>query len=86
MEHIDDDQWIEIIPSVGKGEDAVTALSNLLDGNLQDKDIHAVRKLLPYNNIFWLRTIFDELEMAGVEMSGAEETALSDRRESILTD
>lgn len=71
-------------PSFGRGQAVTEAISNLLDGELQDRDIHAVRKLLPYNNIFWLRTIFDEFEIATAEASDAEETSLSDRRESLI--
>lgn len=71
-------------PSVGRGEDVANFTKNLFDGELKDRDIHAVRKLLPYNNIFWLRTLFDEAEIAATEATGAEETALSDRRTSVL--
>ena len=39
---------------------------------------------MPYNNLFWLRTVFDELEIGLVDTVGAEETSLSDRRESLL--
>jgi hypothetical protein len=71
-------------PSVGRGEDAANFVRNIFAGELKDRDIHAARKLLPYNNIFWLRTLFDELEMGITEATGAEETALSDRRTSVL--
>jgi hypothetical protein len=69
---------------VGRGEDAVNFIQRALDGELQDRDIHALRKLLPYNNLFWLRTILDDLEDVAVDATNAEETALSETRERVF--
>ena len=71
-------------PSVGRGEDAVNFVQRALDGELQDRDVHALRKLLPYNNLFWLRTVLDDFEDVAVEALDAEETALSDTRERVF--
>ncbi|WP_290494523.1 LPD23 domain-containing protein [Hyphomonas sp. UBA4494] len=71
-------------PTFGRGQAATEVIAGALDGDLKDRDIHAVRKLMPYNNLFWLRTVFDELEIGLVDTVGAEETSLSDRRESLL--
>lgn len=71
-------------PSLGRAQSAFDVISNTLDGSLQDKDIHAIRKLLPYNNIFYMRQLLDDFEMMAVDATGAEETAISDRRERTL--
>lgn len=71
-------------PSIGRGEDAFAAIRNIADGSLNDRDVHSLRKLLPYNNIFWLRTLFDEAEIAAVEGFGLEQTEFSERRQSVL--
>lgn len=68
-------------PSVGRGEDALSLIAGLADGDLKDRDIHAIRKLLPYNNLFYARTILDDLEIMLSEGVGAEETRLSENRE-----
>jgi hypothetical protein len=69
---------------VGRGEDAFAAIRNVTDGSLKDRDIHSLRKLLPYNNIFWLRTLFDEAEMAIIEAGDLEKTEFSQNRQSVL--
>jgi hypothetical protein len=71
-------------PSVGRGEDAFAAIRNVTDGSLKDRDIHSLRKLLPYNNIFWLRTLFDEAEIAIIEAGDLEKTEFSENRQSVL--
>lgn len=68
-------------PSLGRAEDVASAISSLSDGTFKDRDIHAIRKLIPYQNLFYIRAAFDELEITMTEGLGAEETRLSERRE-----
>lgn len=67
-------------PSIGKGEDFANFIKNSMDGDLKDRDIHATRKLLPFNNVFWLRTLLDDMEIMIAEELDAEKTAFSDTR------
>ena len=32
------------------------------DEPLSESDIHALRRMVPYQNVFWLRNLFDEVE------------------------
>lgn len=73
-------------PSVGRGEDVVSFAQGAFDGELKDRDLHAVRKLLPFNNIFYLRKLLDEFEIKATEDLDLEETSLSERRESVFED
>ena len=78
--------WADAIagPSFGRLKAVGDVVRNTLDGELQDRDIHSLRKLLPYNNVFLIRKFIDDLEIAAVELTDAEETAISDRREPFL--
>ena len=73
-------------PSVGRGEDAVSFLQGAFDGEMKDRDLHALRKLLPFNNIFYVRKLLDEFEIAATEELDLEETSLSERRESVFSE
>lgn len=67
-------------PSLGRMEDALNLGPRFLDGSVTDRDIHAIRKLLPYNNIFYTRWMLDRLEMGIVDAVDAEETSFSANR------
>ena len=41
-------------PTFGAGQDLVTALGGAASGDLRQADIRAMRRLLPYQNLFWL--------------------------------
>jgi hypothetical protein len=71
-------------PSFGRVDDLMALAGNLSDGQVKDVDLHAARKLIPYNNLFGLRQIFDRLEIEAVAATGVEETAFSDRRQKAL--
>ena len=73
-------------PSFGRAQSVSDFATNVLDGELKDRDLHALRKLLPFNNIFYVRKLLDEFEIQAVEALDAEETSLSDRRESMFAE
>lgn len=57
-------------PSVGLGEDALAVLNNLSRGEMTASDIHKLRKLLPFQNVFWLRYLVDQVEKGAVDAAG----------------
>ncbi len=59
-------------PSLGLASDVTTVSQNLADGQIKQKDIHAVRKLMPYQNLFWIRKLLDEAETGIGESIGAQ--------------
>jgi hypothetical protein len=73
-------------PTFGRMQNVSDVLANAFDGELKDRDLHSVRKIMPFNNVFWLRKLFDEFEIQAVEALDAEETTLSERRESMFAE
>lgn len=71
-------------PSVGRVEDAFGMIGRAADGSFTDRDAHALRKLLPYNNLFYIRGLFDQAEVAAVEGFGLEKTDFSENRKGFL--
>lgn len=70
-------------PTFGGAQDLLTGGSALLgsvvgDSELRESDIHALRRILPFNNLFWLRERFDDLEKAAAVALDAEDVE-SDR-------
>lgn len=49
-------------PSVGAAFDAWDVLFNRLDNGLSAKDLHAIRRLLPFQNVWFLRRMINALE------------------------
>lgn len=63
-------------PTFGLGEDALKLLSNIGKGEWSAADTHRIRKLLPLQNLFYLRWMFDQVE------EGVNETlGVPDRRQ-----
>lgn len=63
-------------PTFGLGEDALKLLSNIGKGEWSASDTHRIRKLLPLQNLFYLRWMFDQVE------EGINETlGVPDRRQ-----
>ena len=62
-------------PSVGLAEDAVKRLQHIVDGKWSASDTHRMRKLLPLNNVFYLRWIFDQAEGRINQLAGIPEKA-----------
>lgn len=71
-------------PSFGRVDDVLGLIGSASDGKLKDIDLHAARKMLPFNNLFGFRQILDRLEIEAVAATGAEETAFSARRQAAL--
>lgn len=55
-------------PTVDLFDKATSTLSNLSTGELSQSDIHNIRQMLPFQNLFYIRSLFDALE------SGVNET------------
>lgn len=49
-------------PTAGFAQDAFTAGSSLFQEDRTEGDVAAFRRLLPYQNLFYLRWLFDEME------------------------
>jgi hypothetical protein len=49
-------------PSYGMAGNMVQVAGNALAGDWQSSDTHTVRRMMPYNNLFYLNTLFDEAE------------------------
>lgn len=71
-------------PAAGRMQDTFSLISNLTDGNLKDTDVHAIRKLIPYNNLSIVRQMFDRLEIGVDNAVGAQHTAFSSTREKAM--
>lgn len=51
-------------PSFGKAQDALTVTSAAGRGEFSESDLHAMRKMMPYQNLFWLRQYLNEVEQS----------------------
>lgn len=61
-------------PSFGGAQDTLTGISGMLSGEgVRDSDVAALGRVLPYQNLFWLRDVFDGVEAATADAIGAEE-------------
>ncbi|MDJ0789291.1 MAG: hypothetical protein QNK05_21000, partial [Myxococcota bacterium] len=49
-------------PSVGAAETVVRTAYGVAQGDMSEADIHAARRLLPYQNLFYLSWLFDAVE------------------------
>lgn len=49
-------------PTFGLAEDARSVLADASHGDLKDSDIHKIRQMVPYQNVFYLRTLLDAFE------------------------
>lgn len=60
-------------PSFGAGQDIFTVSGSIASGEpLTDGDIAALRRLLPYQNLFYIKSLFDAVERGlGSESAGA---------------
>ncbi|GAB5471417.1 MAG: hypothetical protein Kilf2KO_44470 [Rhodospirillales bacterium] len=57
-------------PSFGTVHDAVDALRATTTGEWSSRDVHSARRLLPMQNVFYLRGLFDSLERGLAEQAG----------------
>ena len=58
-------------PSVGTVQDIFQVTGSASQGEMTKSDIRAMRKMLPYQNLFYIRTLLDELEETTAEAVGA---------------
>lgn len=49
-------------PSLGTLTEAGVSISAVSSGDISESDVRAIRKLLPYQNLFYIRRLLDELE------------------------
>jgi hypothetical protein len=49
-------------PTFGLAQDFFNVAGNISAGDIRDSDVRAVRRLIPLQNVFYLRKLFDELE------------------------
>lgn len=56
-------------PSVGLAKDVGTVLASVADGAASSAEISAARRLIPFQNLFYLRRLFDAAQ-EGIEASG----------------
>jgi hypothetical protein len=59
-------------PSVGIPEDLAAFFTRLGHGELSGSDVHRIRKMLPLQNVFWLRYLIDQAENPASRAIGAE--------------
>ena len=60
-------------PSLGVVEDAVTVSGSLSTGELTRSDVRAFRRLLPYQNLFYMRRTLDAAEQGLADELGVRE-------------
>lgn len=67
-------------PSLGVGETAAQLISSVASGDFTQSDTRALRRLAPYQNLFWLRSLFDAGEDAFNETLGIPKRSRGRRR------
>lgn len=67
-------------PTLDAASDIFQATGALAAGDFKQSDLHTVRKLLPFQNLFWLRTLFDRVEAATGDALGLPDAAQSKSR------
>ena len=59
-------------PSVGKAELAIRVLYGVSNGDIKESDIHALRRIMPVQNLFYIRGLLDDVDKAvGSAVEGA---------------
>lgn len=61
-------------PSLGTATSAASTLQSMTDAEWKQSDLHKVRQLLPYQNVFYLRRLINAMEGEAGEFTGAEES------------
>ncbi|RLD56786.1 MAG: hypothetical protein DRI97_06730 [Bacteroidetes bacterium] len=58
-------------PAAGYAENSVKLTQNLINSDgVSERDIHSIRRLMPYQNMFYLRRLITELEESVVKSTG----------------
>lgn len=59
-------------PTVGTADTIMQTIKGFTDGHVSAKDIHKLRQLIPFQNVFYLRRIINALEGSTAEAVGAD--------------
>jgi hypothetical protein len=59
-------------PSLGTVQDLSQVIGALSTGDLSKSDVNAMRKMLPYQNLFYIRRLLNELEEKAATAAGAQ--------------
>jgi hypothetical protein len=59
-------------PSLGTVQDLSQVIGAVSTGDLSKSDISAMRKMLPYQNLFYMRGLLNQLEDKAAQAAGAE--------------
>ena len=54
-------------PTAGRVQDVAKVMSALSKGEIKDSDIRAIRRMIPYQNLFYIRKLLNEVEEAAAE-------------------
>lgn len=69
-------------PGVGAMGDAFSILPRVADGTVSSADLHAIRRLIPYNQLWFARKAIDALEgetAEALDLKGAEPASFTER-------
>jgi hypothetical protein len=66
-------------PTFDAASDIFQATGAIVAGDFKQSDLHTVRKLIPMQNLFWLRTLFDRVEAATGDALNLPDTAQAKR-------
>jgi uncharacterized protein YnzC (UPF0291/DUF896 family) len=59
-------------PSLGTGQDLYQMTGAILSGDIKESDVHAFRRNLPFQNVFYLQSLFNEMETSLNQTIGTE--------------
>lgn len=59
-------------PSVDMAANLANLSQAVVSGDLRQSDIHKVMKMVPFNNVFYLARLFDQMEEGVVSLTGAK--------------
>ncbi|TKD40624.1 MAG: hypothetical protein E5W98_20515 [Mesorhizobium sp.] len=66
-------------PTLDAASDIFQATGAIAAGDFKRSDLHTVRQLIPAQNLFWIRTLFDRVEAATGDALGLPDTAAANR-------
>lgn len=59
-------------PTAGTVQDVAVSTNAILNNDMKESDVRALRRLMPYQNVFYLRGIFDKMEKSAARELGAK--------------
>ncbi|MER8397464.1 hypothetical protein [Mesorhizobium sp. M1348] len=66
-------------PTLDAASDLFQISGAISAGDFKQSDLHTVRKLLPIQNLFFVRTLFDRIEAATGDALGLPDAAAANR-------